>query len=275
MSSQVIANGTYFIFGAQQGTRGTALEFEDGTDGENLTSWQYTGDANQQWKVAGDSSTLTFQNVMSSLYISFTPTSSGRQYITASKQPFQWFAEEIDGTFSFSNDSTFAASWNIDGGGTVDNTPVIVYQSITPFTIYSTAPLGIDVPGSPSSSGGGQASSSGVSGSGGGQASSSGVSGSGVPAPSNSNTASGGGKHADTGAIVGGTVGAILAAIAIGLALWGLLQWRLDDEGWTCCWRQRRPEKGKPTGWLCFRRPVVSEKAASSKGIRAMALSVF
>ncbi|EMD36921.1 hypothetical protein CERSUDRAFT_114837 [Gelatoporia subvermispora B] len=241
MPSQIIANGTYFIFGAQQGT---ALEFEDGTEGENLTSWQYTGDANQQWTIAGDSTGLTFQNVMSSLFISFTATSSGPQYITASNQPFQWFAEEINGTFSFSNAPTFAATWNIDGGGTAPNTPVIVFHGITPFTVNSTASLGIDVPGSPSSSGGAPASS--------------GVSGSGVPAPSNSNAASGGGKHTDTGAIVGGTVGGVVGAIAIGLALWGLLKYK----GWMCYRQQGDPEK------------AASEKATPSKGIRGR-LAVF
>ncbi|EMD32870.1 hypothetical protein CERSUDRAFT_108425 [Gelatoporia subvermispora B] len=243
MSSQVIANGTYFILGAQQGT-GTALEFEDGTDGENLTAWQYTGDANQQWKIAGDSTALTFQNVMSSLFISFTSTSSGPQYVTASKQPFQWFAEEIDGTFSFSNAPNFANTWNIDGGGTVDNTPVIVFHGVTPFTINSTASLGIDVPGSPSSSGGGPASSSGVS-------------SSGVPAPSNSTTTSGGGKHTDVGAIVGGTVGGVVGAIVIVLALWGLLKWL------------------KSKGWLCYRQQGNLEKATPSKRMRRTRLLVF
>ncbi|OCH91139.1 hypothetical protein OBBRIDRAFT_792544 [Obba rivulosa] len=229
MSSQVLAAGTYFIFG---GTTGTALEFADDTPGRNLTAWQYTGDANQQWNISGGSNSLLVQNVMTKQYISFSSTPSGPQYVTADSQPFDWFVEEINGTFFFSPNPTFTSSWNVDGGFIADNTPVIVFHGLTPFLVNLTSSLGVTEPGSSPTSGSPSPSVSVVA----------------MPAPTANNqstSGSGGGSH--VGAIVGGVVGGVG-----GLALIGGLLWLAKKKGWLCFGGRETMSEKKPTGPTVF-----------------------
>jgi len=116
------SGGTYYIYA--QGP-GVFLEFADGAEGTNLTTWQYTGDTSQQWQVSGNSSTFyTFQNVRYGTYISYT---SSATYLTASQTQYDWYIEAIRGGYIFSPNPSYSSFWNVDDGFTNNNNPVILY----------------------------------------------------------------------------------------------------------------------------------------------------
>ncbi|KIM81623.1 hypothetical protein PILCRDRAFT_497919 [Piloderma croceum F 1598] len=121
------SDGTYYIYA--QGL-GVFLEFADGTEGTNLTTWKFSGNQSQQWQVAGNSSTsYTFQNVLYQNYFFFT---SSAAYLAASLTPYNWYIEGFGGGYIFAPDPSFNSFWNVDDGFTNDNNPIILYGGASP-----------------------------------------------------------------------------------------------------------------------------------------------
>ncbi|EMD35460.1 hypothetical protein CERSUDRAFT_96577 [Gelatoporia subvermispora B] len=128
MSSELFANGTYFIEAKQQAT---LLELTDGDEGTILTTWSFSGAQNQQWQLQWDpsASRCRVTNVLyPSMYIT-QPTDqsnpSGYQYIESGSDPFDWFVKPMNGGYIFSADPAFVNAWNVAAGSFSDNNTVI------------------------------------------------------------------------------------------------------------------------------------------------------
>ncbi|KIJ12213.1 hypothetical protein PAXINDRAFT_14984 [Paxillus involutus ATCC 200175] len=135
--------GTYYIFES-----GVYLTFTDTNSGTNLTTFQYNGTTEQQWVLApgtassASSPAYTVQNVKYQTYISYSGTNNPGFFVEQSLSPFDWFVNisntsQTPSQYLFSPDPSFASTWNIDDGYTVNNNPVILYGCCSPFLLDS------------------------------------------------------------------------------------------------------------------------------------------
>ncbi|KAJ7130081.1 hypothetical protein C8R43DRAFT_1025726 [Mycena crocata] len=119
--SQIIPNGTYFISSQRPGAS-LFLDFTSASSGTNLTTCQYSGNADQQWNVAGSDPMYTVQNVRYKNYISWT---QGNAFVFASPTPFTWYVRGYSGGYEFSPTADMGTGWNVDNGFTDNNNPVL------------------------------------------------------------------------------------------------------------------------------------------------------
>ena len=156
---------TYFIYATAQG-QNVYLEFTDGSQGTNLSTWHFSGDDSQQvqthchsnfrhllilymidlqWQLASSSDTFTVKNIRYNNYMSH---SEGNPFVVASLSPFGWSLRAVDGgylqvfmcgslfvgvylmveKYRMSNDSSFASTVNIANGVAADDNPVRYIQ---------------------------------------------------------------------------------------------------------------------------------------------------
>lgn len=104
---------TYFIYAILE-PHNVYLEFTDGSQGTNLTTWQFDGSDNQQvyfvpatrpstydvidkqWQLTRTSDTFTIMNVRYNGYMSH---SDGNPFVVESLTPYSWNLRAVDGGY--------------------------------------------------------------------------------------------------------------------------------------------------------------------------------
>ncbi|EMD36847.1 hypothetical protein CERSUDRAFT_114770 [Gelatoporia subvermispora B] len=211
--------GTWFISALQQGT---FLQFASGSPGSNLTTSSFTGGLNQQWQLEGNSSVCRVKNAQFGLYVVF-PLEEQILYLVSEQEPMDWYIKPANGGYIFSESLLFTNSWNVEDGYPWNDNPVIEYplddlldNSVWIFNSTGDAQASIT---SESSS----ASPSSISTMGSTTASATVVGN--FTTPSNGLAASATSQRSfiNIGAIVGGTVGCVIAVVVVvGLLCWWL-----------------------------------------------------
>jgi len=123
----------YFIYAILEPHK-VYLEFTDGSQGTNLTTWQFDGSDNQQWQLTRTSDTFTIKNVR---YNSYMSHSDGNPFVVESLAPYGWNLRAVDGGYQMSNDSAFSSTVNIANGVADDNNPVITFPIGSTTWVYN------------------------------------------------------------------------------------------------------------------------------------------
>jgi len=113
MTTSIVLNGTYFITSP---VNGASLMFANRTEGLRLSVHNLTRDESQQWLIQSNASAYTVKNNLYNLYISLSDPQhniSGVRYLTASEQPFGWYATSVNGTFTFSPSPALSEFWSV------------------------------------------------------------------------------------------------------------------------------------------------------------------
>ncbi|KAF9482307.1 hypothetical protein BDN70DRAFT_875225 [Pholiota conissans] len=125
-----ILNGLYFLCTYPQST---CLQPNDAVDGSPLYATQYTGSEAQKWSITPSSSTdpelFTIQNLHYETYLTW-PGGTLPQYVIQTYKPIMWCVREVQSEGNFiliSPDSLFRDAWNLMGGSSANNTPIIMW----------------------------------------------------------------------------------------------------------------------------------------------------